>query len=493
VLAVVVPAALQTPVYRSTADVLIAPRGSDGVFRDDVEQLDERALQTEMRVIEGPAVRQRVATDLQIDGPVPDVSAEGVGQSAVVEVSVRSTSASNARTLADAYASAYIDIRRERSVDGLTSAGAEVERALGDLRAQIDGLTADDPSRSSLVARAVDLGTTLDQLSVDAALQSGAATVISAATVPSDPIEPSPVRDAAWALLVGLLVGLAAAWTVDALDRTVRRPGDLVRLADLPVLAVVAADPPPNNLPVSVSHPEHPAVEEYRRLRVNLEALARDRKLSVIQVTSSLPGEGSTTTAANLAVLLARAGHRVALVDADFRRPHVHEMFARSVAPGLADLLLGASPRDAVQVTDLLLDDRLALYTAGELPSNPGEMLGGVRMRKVLEKMGEHYDWVIVDSAPILPVTDSVALSSAVDGVIMVVRAGRSTTTDLGDALERLETVRAPILGFVLNHADSRRRRVDGYDVVSGQRNPGNVAVDSAHDPSVGDDLFTDV
>lgn len=298
------------------------------------------------------------------------------------------------------------------------------------------------------------------------------------------------------AAVVGLLLGLGAAFLVDYLDDKVRSDQDLEKLTDRPILAVVPADPPPSNLPVAVSHPEHAAVEEYRGLRTNLQFLGLDRDLSVIQVTSSLPGEGKTTTAVNLATVLARAGNRVALVDADLRRPRVHQVFGLSVNPGLTDLLLGGSPRDAVQVTEIRLGDRLAVYTSGEIPSNPSEMLGGARMRKVLEKMGEHYDYVIVDSAPVLPVTDSIALSGAVDGVIVVAHAGRVTTGNVEDTLERLDRVGAPILGFVLNHAESDRRDVysyGGYGAEPGKRNPGKVEVEAVRSADVGDDdIFAD-
>ena len=144
--------------------------------------------------------------------------------------------------------------------------------------------------------------------------------------------------------VVGLLIGLGAAFLIDYLDDKIRSEDDLELLADRPVLAVVPVDPPPDNRPIAISRPADEAVEAYRGLRTNVQFLGLDQPISVVQLTSSMAGEGKTTTSANLAVVLAQAGHRVALVDADLRRPRIHEVFGIAQAPGFTDLLLGAEP-----------------------------------------------------------------------------------------------------------------------------------------------------
>lgn len=229
------------------------------------------------------------------------------------------------------------------------------------------------------------------------------------------------------------------------------------------MLAQVPVDPPPDNRPISVSEPKHSSAEAYRGLRTNVQFLGLDNDLSVVQVTNSLPGEGKTTTATNLAVVLVQAGHRVALVDADLRRPRVHEVFGVPSKPGVTDMLLGAMPKVSVNNVNIGNGDSLSVYTAGDVPSNPSEMLSGRRMRTLLKKMGEHYDYVVVDSAPVLPVTDSIALSGAVDGVIVVSHAGRVTSGEVTEALERLDRVSAPVIGLVLNQASNDQRDVYAY------------------------------
>ena len=151
--------------------------------------------------------------------------------------------------------------------------------------------------------------------------------------------------------------------------------------------------------------------------------------------------------------MLARAGHRVALVDADLRRPRVHVVFGIPQLPRFTDLLLGEDAKLAINHIDIGSDNRLSVYTSGAVPSNPSEMLSSRRAHQLLNEMGGHYDCVVVDSAPVLPVSDSVALSGAVDGVIVVAHAGRVTNDNIVETIERLDRVSAPILGLVLNQA----------------------------------------
>jgi succinoglycan biosynthesis transport protein ExoP len=459
----VVSSALQTPIYSADAEILVQPRGQDGLFEDRIVNLNDRAIQTEIQVIEGGAVRARVQQDLALEELPAEVEASSVGQTDVVRVAVRSTNAVNARTLANAYAEAYISVRLEQSVNELLAASTEVQKAITQLQTQMDALADDDPSRPGLVAQLSNFSSTLDQLRVDQALRTGGATIIKSAETPESPVEPTPARTATLAFVVGLLIGLGAAFLLDYLDDKIRSEDDLQRATQRPVLAVVPIDPPPNNLPIAMTEPDHASVEAYRGLRTNLQFLGLDRPISVVQVTSSLAGEGKTTTAVNLAVVLAQAGHRVALVDADLRRPRIHDVFAVSQSPGFTDLLLGEKPAMVVNHIPVDGGTRMSLFTSGAVPANPSEMLTGRRTRELLAEMGAHYDYVIVDSAPVLPVSDSVALAGAVDGLFIVAHAGRVTEPQVVETVERLGRVSAPILGLVLNQASGNRSEVYSY------------------------------
>ena len=459
-LVAVVLTALQTPIYSTSSDVLVQPRGQDGLFETQVVNNSDRTIATEIQVIEGEVVRQRVQDNLGLTMSPPDASASVVGQTDVISIAVRDSNAQNSQTLADAYAVAYIEVRREQAVDQLLAASAEVQTAIDGLQTQLDEIDEEDPRRVGLVAQIANFNITLDQLRVDAALRTGGAAIIKSAELPTDPVEPTPLRTVMLAAIVGLLLGLGAAFLVDYLDDKVRDEDQLAGLVDRPVLAVVPVDPPPDPRPIAISEPGHVAVEAYRGLRTNLAFLGLDRAIKVIQLTSSMAGEGKTTTSANLAVVLAQAGHRVALVDADLRRPRIHEVFGLPQTPGFIDMLLGEDAKNAVNHVDIE-GNRLSVYTSGSVPSNPSEMLSGRRVRQLLNEMGGHYDYVIVDSAPILPVSDSVALAGAVDGVLVVVHAGRITTDEVVETVERLDRISAPILGLVLNQAN--QSSVGGY------------------------------
>ena len=452
----VVLSVMQTPIYAAEAGVLIQPRGDDALFDDDVRNLNSRAIQTEIQVIEGAAVRERVVENLQLTTDPPPVDAAAVGDTDVVRLTVRDPNAENAAVYADAYANAYIEIRREQSVEALLAASNEVQSAIDSLQADIDALDDDDARRATLLAQQANFKTTLDQLRVDAALRTGGAVTIKSAEVPDAPIEPTPGRSALLAGVMGFLIGCGAALLIDRLDDKVRGTGDL-EVTGVPVLGEIPNDSSDGARLAAIRAPGSPTVESYRGLRTNLQFLAIDRDLSVVQVTSSLPGEGKTTTASNLAVVLARSGNRVALVDADLRRPTVHELFDIPLAPGLTDLLLGTQPNELVHHIDLGDDNRVSVYSAGVIPANPSEMLSSKRMSRLLSEMGAHYDFVIVDTAPLLPVSDSLAMSGWIDGVLLVAQAGRASITNVQDSLARLERVHAPTLGIVLNRVSNSR------------------------------------
>src|SRR6056297_1364365 len=299
---------LQTPIYSASSEVLVQPRGQDGLFENQVVNLNDRAIQTEIQVIEGQAVQQRVQAELGLTEEPPEANASAVGDTDVISIAVRDPNSANAAAYANAYAAAYIDVRREQAVDELLAASAEVQAAIDNLQAEIDSLPEDDPRRSGLVAQLSNFNTTLDQLRVDAALRTGGAAIIKSAEVPEAPVEPTPARTAVLAAVVGLLIGLGAAFLLDYLDDKVRSEDDLEVLTDSPVLAVVPVDPPPDNRPIAISQPADEAVEAYRGLRTNVQFLRIDRPINVIQLTSSMAGEGKTTTSANLAVVLAQAG-----------------------------------------------------------------------------------------------------------------------------------------------------------------------------------------
>jgi capsular exopolysaccharide synthesis family protein len=174
-----------------------------------------------------------------------------------------------------------------------------------------------------------------------------------------------------------------------------------------------------------------------------------------VLVTSACPGDGKTLVASNLAVVLAMTDQKVILIDADLRRPRLHKVFNYPSEPGLSDLLVGDAQSTEIRTTSV---PGLHLLTCGSLPPNPSELLDSRRFRHLIEKLGRKYDWIIIDSPPVLPVTDAIVLGETAAAVVLVVAAEQTPMYSARAALEQLENARAHVIGAVLNRADLKRR-----------------------------------
>lgn len=480
VVATVVPAtvlsAVQDPIYEATAQMLVQTRQADTVFNNSTQTYVDpvRAVQTEIKVLESEPVATRVEKDLGLSTSVPDVTGTTDGATDVVSVAVRSGDATTARVLADAYVRAYIEIKREQAVGGLVSAGSELQKKVTELQGQINafdlqiaavpvgqpgGSTDLTAQRQVLVDQQTLFKQRIDQLQVDAALATGSAQVVRQADQPSSPVEPTPVRTGVLATVVGLLIGLGAVFLVDNFDDSIRTADDLERSLGISALAIVPVDRPPDQRPIAMSRPADFAVETYRSLRTSVQFLGLDESVRIIQITSPMSGEGKTTTASNLAVVFANAGHRVLLIDADLRRPRLHQVFGIDDGRGLTTALLGGFDASLLH-TPL---DNLDVLPAGPIPPNPSELVGGRRMRDLIQEMAGTYEYVIIDSAPVLPVSDSVGLAASCDGVLIVAQARRTSVRHVSKAMSLLERAQTPVLGIVLNRSGSKRRADDGY------------------------------
>jgi len=196
--------------------------------------------------------------------------------------------------------------------------------------------------------------------------------------------------------------------------------------------------------------PRSPAAESYRMLRTNIDFSAIDRKIQTIMLTSAGPEEGKSTTAANLAVVYAQAGRKVLIIDADMRKPSLHLTFNLSNRRGLSNVMIGqVSLEDAVQPSDT---DHLHCLTSGPIPPNPAEMLASSRMANLLEELRKAYDHIIIDTPPVIAVTDPQIIASRCDGVLLVVEYGRVRRELALKAKQLLEHAQANILGVVINN-----------------------------------------
>jgi non-specific protein-tyrosine kinase len=459
---------VQTPVYESHARVLLEP--SQSIFETTPNSgIDAARVQTEIQVIASNGVKALVRERI---GYTPHVRASVLGTTAVIDVAVESADPKRAARAATTYAQAYIDYRRQQAVNGLLAATKELQQQVAALDKQVADAEAravaasppkagtprtPSPEEEALARQRAAIQEKLDQVSVDTALKNGGATLVASATVPSSPIRPTTLRNVLLGLAVGLVLGAGFAFVIDQLDDSIKSKEDLDRLAGgLPVLGVIPRAPGWKNRAeprvVAQLEPSSPTAEAYRTLRTSIQFFGVDRKMRTILITSPTAGDGKTTTLSNLAVVLARAGQRVAVVSCDLRRPRVHEFFGVSGAVGFTSVLLGDAPLSAA-LHEVPGEDRLRLIPSGPLPPNPSELLSSRRAAEVINALESQCDAVLLDCPPVLPVTDAAVLSTRADGVLLVATAGATTGKQLSRAVELLRQVDAPLVGVVLNSA----------------------------------------
>ncbi len=276
------------------------------------------------------------------------------------------------------------------------------------------------------------------------------ATVVETPRLPSTPVSPHPSRNLALGLLIGLILGLALAVIRELLDTTVKGIDDVPSLRDTPVLSALAYDGDVARKPLISSLPSQaPRVEAFRVLRTNLSFVHVDQQHKIFVVTSSMPGEGKSTTAVNVAIALAESGQRVLLIDGDLRRPQVASMLNLEGTVGLTTVLIGQLDLD--DVLQQAAASGLFVLTSGHLPPNPAELLQSRAMSDLLAEVRSRFDVVVIDSPPLLPVTDAAVMAAQTDGAVLVVRSGKTTKEQLGDAVDRLHSVDSAPLGVIFN------------------------------------------
>jgi capsular exopolysaccharide synthesis family protein len=278
--------------------------------------------------------------------------------------------------------------------------------------------------------------------------------VVDAAEVPTYPFLPQRRRDLLMAAISGLILALGLVFLFEYLDNRIKSPQELRAHLNLPFLGMVPAID--TSGPTLLHNGVPPAfAEAIRAVRTNVLFSSAEEGVRMIVVTSAGPGEGKSMFSSNLSVSLAQAGQRVLHIDADMRRPRAHEIFEVPQEPGLSNLLVGdCKPSEAVRRTTV---QNLVLLPAGMIPPNPAELLGSKRCAEYLGTLSDHFDWVVIDSPPVLAVADASVIANAATGVVFVVGADQTSRQTAKAAVEQLHAVGAHIIGAVLNRADVDR------------------------------------
>ncbi len=275
------------------------------------------------------------------------------------------------------------------------------------------------------------------------------------ASIPTAPVVPKTLRNLAFGLLLGIVLGVGIALLRDLLDNTVKDRTDLEGITKTGLVGTIPLDKERRQRAAIAFDADNTSIAEaFRKLRTNLQFLAVDNPPRIIVVTSSMPSEGKSTTAINTALALAEADHNVVLVDGDMRRPTLAKYLDLVGQVGFSTVLSGRAALDeALQRTRF---PGLTVLTSGAIPPNPSELLGSQSARKLLAELRARFDYVVVDSTPLLAVTDAAILAAGADGVLIMARHGRTKREQLGQAVGSLEDVGAPLLGAVFTMVPAR-------------------------------------
>ncbi len=473
----------KSPVYEASASLLLKAASQNSVLAETTSIDPERRVQNEAELLRGSRTAGEVESRL---GFGAGVSVAAGGDSDVIEITASASDPERAALVANTYAEAHRDLRQQDALESLSGARQEVQLQIDDIdqnAAQLAQQIADlqtqrfntpDPvvqadldkqinqitqSRDALLrgrdAYVNDLGD-LD-IEEDLARQNPPLEILAPASAPGSPVSPDHRQDLTVTFVLGLLLGIAVAFVQEHLDDSVRNVNDLAKVTGgLPSLAIIPRheSTPEGEMPpiLTATKPMSHTAESYRSLRTSVEFLALEKRMQTIQVTSAQAGEGKTSTVVNLAVAFAQAGEKVIVVDCDLRRPRLHEYFGLDRHLGFTSVLLNERNLDEV-VRVAPGFDNLQVLCSGPLAPNPSELLGGERFAEIIRKLSTDHTVVLIDSPPVLPVTDALVLSRVADATIVVASSGVSSKRRFARSVDSLRQVGAPLVGSVLNSA----------------------------------------
>jgi succinoglycan biosynthesis transport protein ExoP len=464
---------LQQKVYEAKTTLIVGQSLSAVNPNYDQLLVSQRLSTTYARLATTRPVLASVIKDLGLDTTPDDlgkrVSANAAADSTLLSISAQDPDPTRAAAIANMVAKELISAATalqgtegdlQRAIDQNL---VDTQRQLSLIQSQVDALLA-IPNRTalqeanlrSLQDRQVSLSATYATLLTFSSNRApNLLSEVEPAVAPLAPASPRPLVNALIGGILGLFVAVSLVIVIEYLDQRVNDPDVVQQVAGLSTLGVVArmkGDSGRGEMYrlATLLDPRSATAEAYRTLRTNLEFASVDSPLGALLVTSAVPSEGKTVTAANLAVAFAQAGRRVLLVDADLRKPGIHRIFNLENTAGLATVL-----RSDEAALDLVVrkteQENLTILTTGTVPPNPAELLGSQRMRTVLDRLRAAYDLLIVDSPPVQAFTDAAILSSFLDATLVVVDARRSRRGAVRGAREALALAGAHVLGVVIN------------------------------------------
>jgi non-specific protein-tyrosine kinase len=472
-----------TPVYQASTSLLIneapATKATDYSSLVTSERLAQTYAQLMVKtpVLEGvinqlglSITSQELRRQLQIQ-PLRDTT--------LIEVKVEDTNPKRAADITNTLVEVFSQQNQALQASRYETSKTSLETQLNQLEGQIQKINEEllalgnDPERQ---AERDQLDTTLaqyrqtyayllqsyEQVRLTEAQSTSNIVQVEPAVPPEVPIRPRTILNTLLAVIVSGLLATGGIFLYEALNDTIQDPDDITASLGLPVLGVIARHEIEEGIPVSCSEPRSPITEAFRALRTNIQFSSVDKPLHTLLITSPSPAEGKSTIAVNLSVVLAQNNRKTVIVDGDLRRPRVHKVLGLKSRPGITDLFVADETRVENYIVDTCADNLFAL-PSGDIPPNPSELLGSEKLLSILEQLKHRFDIVLIDSAPVMAVTDSAVLAPKVDGVLLVVKPGVTQMTIARQAVELLQRGGANLLGVVLNEVELKRSRYAYY------------------------------
>lgn len=492
----------RAPVYSAQARLLIdqAPGSSGGNEYTQI-LVEQRLATTYVELITLSPVLEATVDRLDLPFGADElarlVSATAPPDTQLIVVSVEDTSPVRSSMIANTLADVFIEqnqlrqsARYQESIDNWQSRLEELELEISALESQIAGFgLAESPEEEAELSqletnlRGAELRYTeafnnLEELRVEEARATNNVVLVEPARPQPQPIRPRPIPTTILGAIAGAMLAVGIVFLIEYLDDTVKSPEQVEEetgLSTVGAIAIIKGNEPHDRL-VSFNTPRSPISEAYRVLRTNLSFSAIDEGLRAVLVTSASPGEGKSTTAANLAVVIAQTGKRVILVDSDLRRPSQHLLFGIANDQGLTTALLDTATPLAEHLQETRVPN-IHVLASGPIPPNPAELLNSQRMTNLLLELRDAADTIVLDTPPTLTVADASILAPQMSGCILVAQMGRTRMQALDQARDTLQKSGAHLLGVVLNQVQVGRAgyyyRYYSYEYTGKDARPG--------------------
>jgi len=474
---------LVAPVYRASTIILIDQSPDSKTTEYTAILTSERLARTYANLLASRPVLEGTISSLglsiEVDELKQAIQIQPIRDTQLLSLQVEDNdplrAASIANKLVEVFSQMNQTMQQERFSAVKLSLEAEMKQLDQQIKAEADQLLALPNNDVNRMERSrIEGRLSQDRQNYNNLLQSYEEIRITEARSKSDVVQAEkavppklPVRPKVWlntliAALVGMALSFGGVYVIEALDDTVKRPDQINRDLGLPVLGVIPRHNGDDNKLVCISQPLSSTAESFRSLRTNIQYSSAGEPLHALLIISPEPEAGKSTVSANLSVALAQSGERVTLVDTDLRRPRIHKLINLPNHSGLTSLFVTpeTDPVTVMQQTEI---GGLSVVTSGEAPPNPYELLSSRKMAEIVGKLKDQSSLIVIDTAPVAVVSDAVVLSHLVDGVVLVIRPGKTSLKVIQHTLEQFKRAGSRVLGVVLNDVEMNRTGYKPY------------------------------